>query len=452
MVLLTALATGLLRQGAYFTPGQLAVGLFVAAALALALVACPLSDGDRRLAPVPCLFGLAGWALLVAALRGFPIRGLPPVLLVIGVVAVLVVCRRTSGADREILVIGIITTALLVGAAGWLGIAFRIGGWRWQAQGLWRASSTLTYPNATAAVLVAVVLLVIALLTDRDRSLPLRLAATSLLIGTGATLSRAGLIALAAGLVMLMLLLGVRMVLSVSIGPIVGSLVALIGLLPSMSATDGGSPALATITLLFGLLIGAGLAYMTPRRAVGAVSAVCLSGVLALVAAGPDHVAGAADKVASARLTVASADRFHGVQAALRTLADQPLTGAGSGIAEWHWTESNGVQGTLRYVHNEYVQLAAELGLVGIALLAAVLVSLGWLLWQARSAGAPRPLWAGVVAGICAFALHSGLDFVWHIPAIPLLMAALVGLVLPASTSESAPSTSQPFNLRGEIR
>jgi hypothetical protein len=50
------------------------------------------------------------------------------------------------------------------------------------------------------------------------------------------------------------------------------------------------------------------------------------------------------------------------------------------------------------------------------------------------------------VAAICAFALHSGLDFVWHIPAIPLLAAALVGLVVPPPTFEPAPSTNRSFN------
>jgi hypothetical protein len=447
VVLLTALATGLLQQGAYFASGQWTVGLFVAAALLVALVASPLSRVDLCVPQVPLMFGLASWALLVAVAFGSLTDGLGPALLVIGIVAVVIVCRRVVGANREILVIGIVTTALLVAVVGWLGVAFRISPWGWEAQGVWRASSTLTYPNALAAVLVPVALLVVALLTERARSLPLGLAATGLLIGAGATLSRAGLFGFAAGAVTLAALLGARTLAKVAVGPAVGAIVALTALVPSMPASSAASPGLATIGLLVGLAVGAGLPFLAPRTGVGVVSGVGLTGALALTAFGPGHLAEAADKVANVRLTLASADRLDGVRAALRTFADHPFTGAGPGLAELQWTRADGVQGTLRYAHNEYAQLGAELGLVGVVLLAAVVVGLVWRLWQARGACGSRALWAGVVAGTSAFAVHSGLDFIWHIPAIPLLAAALVGLVIgpPISISESATATDPPF-------
>jgi len=93
------------------------------------------------------------------------------------------------------------------------------------------------------------------------------------------------------------------------------------------------------------------------------------------------------------------------------------------------WTESDGVRGTFRYAHNEYVQLAAELGAVGLGLLVALLLALARLLWQAHAAHPSLVVWAGVVAGTVALAVHSGFDFVWHLPAIPLTAAALIGLV-----------------------
>jgi hypothetical protein len=37
-----------------------------------------------------------------------------------------------------------------------------------------------------------------------------------------------------------------------------------------------------------------------------------------------------------------------------------------------------------------------------------------------------------VIAATAAFAIHSGFDFVWHLPAIVLTVTLLVGLVLPA--------------------
>ncbi|MGH9235281.1 MAG: O-antigen ligase family protein [Acidimicrobiales bacterium] len=454
LIVLAALATGLLRQGAYFAPGQWAMGLIVTGALALALGARPLSRADLRLPPVPFMFGLAAWAVVVAAVRGSSPDGLPPALLAIGIVAVLVVCRRVGAAGRETMLVGIVVTALVVSVAGWLGLAFRLDAWRWEAQGLWRASSTLTYPNAMAAVLVPVALVVLALLAGRPRSLPLGLAATGLLIGAGATLSRAGLFALAAGAIVLVAALDARTVAKTAVGPFVGAAVALVALVPSMTASGAASPGLAAVGLLAGVGIGAGLAFLDPRTALGVVGATCLTGVLALVALGPARFGEAAADIADARLTLASTDRFHGAQAALGALGDHPLTGAGPGLTELRWTRADGVQATLRYAHNEYAQVAAELGLVGATLLAGGLVALAWLLWRARDATGSGALWAGVAAGLCAFAVHSGLDFIWHIPAIPLLAASLVGLVTPPPTPRSAPPSihHQPTHRRGESR
>ena len=431
LVLLAALAIGLLRQGAAFTAGQVAVGLFLAAALLLALDGHPASLADLRRSPVPALLGLGAWALLDAALHDSPDRGVAPALLVAGLVAVFAVCRRLPDAGRQILLYGIVATALVVAATGWLGLAFQITPWRWDAQGVWRASSTLTYPNATAAVLVMVALLVLALSTERKRSLPLGLAATALLIGAGATGSRAGLVALLAGGLVLVALAGPRAVTRASIGPALGAAVALAGLVPSMGTPGGTSPVWAAAGLLAGLTIGGGLTYVGPRGAVALIAGACLCGVLAVLTFGTDRLESAADHVADVRLTLESPERFEATRVAFHTFADQPLTGGGPGLVEWRWGHANGSSTTVRYVHDEYAQLTAELGLVGAALLAAALLTLAWSLWRLRSTGS-RALWAGVVAGICAFAVHSAFDFVWHIPAIPLVAAALAGLVLPA--------------------
>jgi hypothetical protein len=57
---------------------------------------------------------------------------------------------------------------------------------------------------------------------------------------------------------------------------------------------------------------------------------------------------------------------------------------------------------------------------VGVVLLAVLLVALGRLLWRARATGPAGAVWAGVVAAAAAFAVHSGFDFVWHLPAVVL--------------------------------
>jgi hypothetical protein len=54
----------------------------------------------------------------------------------------------------------------------------------------------LTYPNATAAVLVAISLVVLGRLVTTPDSVPLAVAAAGLLTGVAATMGRAGALAL----------------------------------------------------------------------------------------------------------------------------------------------------------------------------------------------------------------------------------------------------------------
>jgi hypothetical protein len=73
-----------------------------------------------------------------------------------------------------------------------------------------------------------------------------------------------------------------------------------------------------------------------------------------------------------------------------------------------------------------------------VALLAVLLVALGRLLWRARATDPPVAGWAGVVAAAAAFVVHSGFDFVWHLPAVLLTVTLLVGVVLPAPDGAGA--------------
>jgi hypothetical protein len=431
LLLLTAVAAGLLGQGAFYARVRWYLGVLVAAATVLALVAWPPTRDDVRLSPVAAALALAAWAVLDAALGGVPAAGAGPALLLLGLVAVLGVCRRLQPEDREVLLLGVVVVGLLVALTGWLGVAGRVGSWAWLGDGIWRASSTLTYPNAAAAVVVPVALVVLARLVDAPRSLPLALAATGLLAGAAATLSRAAALALAVGLVVLAGLRGPRRTARAALGPCAGALVALVGLVPSMPAAGPARPALALAGLGAGLALAVVLARLRAMAAVALVLGGVLGGCLAVaVAAG--GVGDAARFVANTRITLASPDRSGAVGAALRVAAEHPLTGAGPGQADLRARGADGGTRIFGYAHNEYAQVAAELGLVGLALLAALLVALARLLWSARAAGPPVEGWAGVVAATVAFAVHSGFDFVWHLPAVVLTVTLLAGVILPA--------------------
>jgi hypothetical protein len=441
LLLLTAVAAGLLGQGGFYMRVRWYVGVLVAAGAVLALVACPPTRDDARLPPVVAALALAVWAVLDAALVGVPAAGAGPALLLLGLVAVLLVGRRLQPEDREVLVLGVVVVGLLVALAGWLGVAGRVGSWAWLGDGIWRASSTLTYPNAAAAVLVPVVLVVLARLVDAPGSLPLVLAATGLLAGVAATLSRAAALALVVGLVVLAGLRGPRATVRAALGPGVGALVALVGLVPSMPAAGPARPALALAGLGAGLALAAALARLRRWPAVALVLGGVLVGSVG-VAAVAGGVGDAARLVAGTRITLASPDRSGAVAAALGVAAEHPLTGAGPGQADLRSRGADGGTRFFGYAHNEYAQVAADLGLVGLGLLAVLLVALGRLLWRARATGPPVAGWAGVVAATAAFAVHSGFDFVWHLPAVLLTVTLLVGVVLPAPPG---PGTRSPF-------
>jgi hypothetical protein len=132
-LLLVAVAAGLLGQGAYYPSMQRPVGVLIAAATLLALAAWPPTSDDLRLLPVIPALALAAWAVGDGVLLGVAGAGIGPALLLVGLVAVLLVCRRLRQEDREILLAGVTGIGLLVALTGWLGVAGRAGWWAFQA-------------------------------------------------------------------------------------------------------------------------------------------------------------------------------------------------------------------------------------------------------------------------------------------------------------------------------
>jgi O-antigen ligase len=205
-----------------------------------------------------------------------------------------------------------------------------------------------------------------------------------------------------------------------------------------MPAATPPRPALAGIGLCAGLTVAAMAARLRRWPAVALLLAGALAAGLALVVLGGSGAGGAVRTVAEARLNLASPDRGGALRAALRVIAEHPLTGAGPGGADLRWKEPDGGTHFFAYAHNEYVQIAAELGLVGLALLALLLLTVARLLWSARATAPSSAAWAGVVAATAAFAVHSGFDFVWHLPAVVLAVMLLVGAVLAAPDGADA--------------
>jgi O-antigen ligase len=132
------------------------------------------------------------------------------------------------------------------------------------------------------------------------------------------------------------------------------------------------------------------------------------------------------------RLASVQSNRYAYWKVALRTFGDHPVAGVGSGGFQAEWLRERPFREPVRDAHSLYLETPAELGLVGIALVLALLASVAV---AARRAAAAH---AGPVAALAAFALHAGVDWDWELPALTLVALVLAGLVLSAGGSPSA--------------
>ncbi|KOX20969.1 hypothetical protein ADK67_28415 [Saccharothrix sp. NRRL B-16348] len=438
LLLLAAIAAAVVAQGGYYLPGRLFTGALVAFALVLTL--------RNRPGPGPVTVacaGLAAWAVLRALLDGSVARSLPAVAAVGCLAAAVSVVRGADARQRELCASVLVGVGALVALTGWAAVVWRMPSWSVVADGLARAAATLTYPNAAAALLAALTVLALALHTARPDSVPLAAAGYALIVGVGATLSRAGLLALLAGLVALAVFNGVRATLRHAGPALVGALIALGALTPSFPAAEPAHVGLAVAGLVVGLAVTLGLNRVrSVFRLVGVVAgfaAAVLGAVLVLDL----------DRLLHGRLSTGSPDRHGATGAALDLVAARPLTGVGPGNGWFAFTGPAGESRVMRYVHNEYLQVLVELGAIGLGLVVLVLAALAVTVWRGR-AGAPwrgraGSLWAGAAAGLVVLLVHSGFDFLWHLPVIVLTAGLLAGLAAPEPAPEPATEPAPQF-------
>lgn len=438
LCVVAVIAVGLAARGAYHPAAQVVVATLIVAAVAGAHPRPRSVAGIAGLGRVAATAAmLAAWALVVAAATGRPTDSLPIVALLTGMFGLLVVSSLATPGQREALAGALVGLGGALALTGWCGVAFRLRPLADVYGGLWRAATTVTYVNAAAAVLAPVVLLALAGLTIARPPSAVVLA-TVLLTGAEATLSRGAALALAAGIVALCVTLRTATVLRTLGAPLCGALVALAALAPTMPAGAPPRPLFALVGLLAGVLVAVALAR-------------CRSFVLlAVVAAGLLGAAtwSGAERTIAARLDVASPDRVKAGGATLDLLWASPALGSGPGRAAPIWVDGDGRTVAGRYAHNEYLQVAAELGLVGGGLVVALILAGSTMAREGRPfpAGQATPLWAGASAGLVALAVHSGFDLLWHVPIVPLLGSVLAGIA-----AAGAPPPCRCIELKEDI-
>jgi len=455
-LLLAALAGAALDQGGFYSGPQrlLAAAMVSAAAVAMWPAARP-AGGPRSSWRMPAGigFGCAGWAFSDGWLRGAPAAGIRPALLVVAVGMVIALCRWLDPGQRARLGTGLGLLGCLIGLLGWYGVASHSPAFALTGQGLWRAMGTLGYPNAAAALLA--LLLVGALARQAEAGprfgpehRPTALAGTVLLVGLGATLSRGGLLAAGAGLAVLAVLLGPRRTLAALWAPLLGALVALAGLLPGLASTASPHLAPAAAALAAGLAVGGwaapGWYRLRSRMPIAPLVVLGCAGVALTGAGAALLVAGSGSALPTlrqARLTLSSSDRVAVWRAVTDVIAHHPITGAGPGLRTFSWPGPDSGVLVFAYAHNEYLQVAAEFGAIGLVLLLAALAAVLWELRRYRPRSAGGEAAAAAIAGLAVLGTSALFDFTGHFPAIVLTAAALVGCAEPVRRLRDSSST-----------
>jgi hypothetical protein len=444
VLLLGALSYATESQGAFY-PGPfhlfaVLVGLALGAGL---VVARPWAWIRDALADpfVAMAAALALVTVISSTVAGHPADAIGTVALLLTMIAAVTVVKALRPQDRRLLAAGIVLLAVIVAAVGWVAVVSRYQPDALTSQGLWRAASTLTYENALAAFLTAPALLCLdRVMTAPARSLAWSEAAYVLLVGMGAALSRGGTLGFLIAVAVLAVLRGPRTLLRLG-PPVLGSAVSLACLAPSLPVDSSTHGVLAYA----GLAVGGVMAAWTggPRRrrvGAGLVTVAVLVGSAAVVSSA--HVA---RQIGQARLSASSSDRAHEWAAAFDVARHHLFLGVGTARVPLQW-DVGGTTYTVSFAHNEYLQLLTQDGVVGLAVL---LVGLGCVLFRLARLRGRRTTWGAECGIACLVALlvQSSLDFLWHIPVIPVLMAVVLALSTTAE-QESGTGTSTGPDLR----
>jgi O-antigen ligase len=314
-----------------------------------------------------------------------------------------------------------------------------------------RLEQPLTYWNAMGEVAAIGVVLCARLAGDASRPRRLRAAAAAaaapLGMGLYLSFSRGALFACAAGLVTLivaaprreqvrgvLLVLAAGVLASIAASPF-GGVTSLTGAL----STPEQQGAIA-FGLLAVIMVAAALAQLAlrqrehstpvrlPRHAPVVALLITCAGLGIALAFGAKEGSAKPLSAGPTRYETLQSNRYEYWRVAILAFGDEPLRGVGAGGWAVYWLRYRSVSESARDAHSLFFQTAAELGLVGLSLLA---VFLGGIALAAREANARAPdLAAGSIAGFVAYVAHAPLDWDWQMPAVTLMGVLLAGTLL----------------------
>lgn len=133
----------------------------------------------------------------------------------------------------------------------------------------------------------------------------------------------------------------------------------------------------------------------------------------------------------SGSLENSSTGRFEFWKTAIRIFAERPLTGFGLGtFFQSYFIGYGGNQWYSRFAHNHYLQILAELGIVGLILFLAFILSSLLAFWRIYRSREYPPYFIGIAAAFIGFLAHIFIEFSWNFPGVTVTMFWLLGMGL----------------------
>jgi O-antigen ligase len=316
-----------------------------------------------------------------------------------------------------------------------------------------RLNQPLTYWNAMGELAALGLVLCVRLAGDESRARWMRGLALAAVVPLGCGLyvsfSRGALFACGAGLLTLVALVPRRralagLVAAVVFGVLGGAAAAPFAAVSSLSGTISTQETQGAIVLgiLLLLMVLAGLTswqldvrvspvgLSLPRHSGRLATGLICVGLAVAIILGAKESTGSTTALAggSSRLVTLQSDRFDYWRVALRAFGSEPLRGVGAGNWSVYWLRWRTISEGAQDAHSLPLQTLAELGVLGIAALAAFVVGVGWSAARAlRRAGVVA---AGPTAGLVTYLIHAPLDWDWQMPAVTLLAMVLAGTVI----------------------
>ncbi len=150
------------------------------------------------------------------------------------------------------------------------------------------------------------------------------------------------------------------------------------------------------------------------------------------------------------------AGRYEFYKVALDEFSEHPLAGTGAGTYKFDWqTERDIDEPVVEDAHSLYIEMLAELGVVGFALILAIVGGALWFglgAWRAATDETDRSLYGALSAVMFAFAISACFDWFWEIADLAAVFFLAAGVLVSVRCQQLAPASTRPVEAPARSR